>query len=130
MECSWSYQHPPRVGRDKQHKVEAAPPAVREIAWKAQCRLYKRYRALIRNGKLKTIAITAVAREFAGFIWAVSREIAWKAQHRLYARYRALIRKGKLKTVAVTAVARELCGFIWAVNRTIAGAGATAAGIR
>jgi len=76
VECSWSYQHPPRVGRDKQHKVEAAPPAVREIAWKAQCRLYKRYRALIRNGKLKTIAITAVAREFAGFIWAVSREIA------------------------------------------------------
>jgi transposase len=75
VECSWSYQHPPRVGRDKQHKVEAAPPAVREIAWKAQCRLYKRYRALIRNGKLKTIAITAVAREFAGFIWAVSREI-------------------------------------------------------
>jgi transposase len=76
VECSWSYQHPPRVGRDKQHKVEAAPPAVREIAWKAQCRLYKRYRALIRNGKLMTIAITAVAREFAGFIWAVSREIA------------------------------------------------------
>ena len=76
VECSWSYQHPPRVGRDKQQKVEAAPPAVREIAWKAQCRLYKRYRALIRNGKLKTIAITAVAREFAGFIWAVSREIA------------------------------------------------------
>jgi transposase len=75
VECSWSYQHPPRVGRDKQQKVEAAPPAVREIAWKAQCRLYKRYRALIRNGKLKTIAITAVAREFAGFIWAVSREI-------------------------------------------------------
>ena len=75
VECSWSYQHPPRVGADKQHKVDAAPPAVREIAWKAQCRLHRRYRALIRNGKLKTVAITAVAREFAGFIWAVSREI-------------------------------------------------------
>jgi len=75
VECSWSYQHPPRVGRDKQQKVEAAPRAVREIAWKAQCRLHRRYRALIRKGKLKTVAITAVAREFAGFIWAVSREI-------------------------------------------------------
>jgi transposase len=75
VECSWSYQHPPRVGLHKQHKVDAAPPAVREIAWKAQCRLYKRYRALIRRGKLKTVAITAVAREFAGFIWAVGREI-------------------------------------------------------
>jgi hypothetical protein len=63
------------VGSLKQHKVDAAPPAVREIAWKAQCRLYRRYRALIRRGKLKTVAITAVARELAGFIWAVSRAI-------------------------------------------------------
>jgi transposase len=76
VECSWSYQHPPRVGSVKQHKVDAAPPAVREIAWKAQCRLYRRYRALIRRGKLKTVAITAIARELAGFIWAISREIA------------------------------------------------------
>jgi transposase len=75
VECSWSYQHPPRVGRVKQQKVDAASPAVRAIAWKAQCRLYRRYRALIRRGKLKTVAITAVARELAGFIWAVGREI-------------------------------------------------------
>lgn len=75
VECSWSYQHPPRVGQAKQQKVDAAPPAVREIAWKAQCRLNARYRTLTRRGKLKTVAITAVAREFAGFIWAVSREI-------------------------------------------------------
>jgi transposase len=75
VECAWSYQHPPRVGRAKQHKVAAAPRAVREIAWKAQCRLHRRYRALIRRGKLKTVAITAIARELAGFIWAVSREI-------------------------------------------------------
>src|SRR3974377_501507 len=73
VECAWSYQHPPRVGKDKQEKVAAAPRAVREIAWKAQPRLNRRYRALIRRGKLKTVAITAVAREFAGFIWAVAR---------------------------------------------------------
>jgi transposase len=75
VECSWSYQHPPRVGRDKQAKVDAASPAVREIAWKAQCRLYRRYRALIRKGKRKTVAITAIARELAGFMWAVSRQV-------------------------------------------------------
>jgi transposase len=75
VECSWSYQHPPRVGQAKQPKVDAAPPAVREIAWKAQCRLYRRYRALIRKGKLKTVAIVAVARELAGFIWAVARAV-------------------------------------------------------
>src|SRR2546426_9843185 len=75
VECAWSYQHPPRVGKDKQEKVAAAPRAVREIAWKAQCRLNRRYRALIRRGKLKTVAVTAVAREFAGFIWAIAREV-------------------------------------------------------
>jgi transposase len=73
VECSWSYQHPPRVGKKKQEKVAAAPRAVREIAWKAQSRLCARYRALIRKGKLKTVAVTAVARELCGFIWAIMR---------------------------------------------------------
>jgi len=74
-ECSWAYRHPPRVGKDKQARVAAAPRGVREIAWKAQHRLYKRYRALTRKGKLKTVVITAIARELAGFIWAINREI-------------------------------------------------------
>jgi transposase len=76
VECAWSYQYPPRIGQKKQEKVAAAPDAIRDIAWKAQCRLHARYRALVRRGKLKTVAITAVARELAGFIWAVNREIA------------------------------------------------------
>jgi transposase len=76
VECSWSYRHPPRVGKKKQEKVAAAPRAVREIAWKAQCRLTRRYRALIRRGKLANVAVTAIARELAAFIWAISREIS------------------------------------------------------
>jgi len=76
VECAWSYQYPPRVGREKQQKIAAAPRAVREIAWKAQCRLHARYRTLVRKGKLKTIAVVAVARELAGIIWAINREIS------------------------------------------------------
>jgi len=75
VESAWSYRFPPRVGRTKQARVGAALRPVRDIAWKAQTRLYARYRALIRNGKPKTVAITALARELAGFIWAVSREV-------------------------------------------------------
>jgi transposase len=71
VECAWSYRHPPRVGADKLARLEAAPPAVRDIAWKAQSRLTARYRALRRAGKLDVVAITAVARELAAFIWAV-----------------------------------------------------------
>ena len=76
VECSWSYRHPPRLGKKKQEKVAAAPRAVRDIAWKAQCRLSARYRALTRKGKLTNVAVTAVAREFAGFIWAIAREVS------------------------------------------------------
>ena len=68
-----SYRHPPRIGKVKLAKVEAAPPAVREIAWKAQSRLSARNRALIKSGKRPTIAVTAVARELCGFIWAIDR---------------------------------------------------------
>jgi transposase len=75
VESAWSYRYPPRIGQAKQPRVEAAPPAARAIAWKAQIRLYARYRALVRRGKLKTVAITALARELAGFIWAISREV-------------------------------------------------------
>ena len=75
VECSWSYRHPPRIGKDKLAKVAAAPSAAGEIAWKAQCRLAARFRALTRKGKRPTVVVTAVARELAGFIWAISREI-------------------------------------------------------
>jgi transposase len=76
VECAWSYRHPPRVGKKKQDKVAAAPQGAREIAWKAQHRLYARYRTLTRRGKLKTVVVTAIARELSGFIWAINREIA------------------------------------------------------
>ena len=71
VECAWSCRSPPRVGHDKLARLEAAPPAVRDIAWKAQSRLTARYRALRRAGKLEVVAVTAVARELAAFIWAV-----------------------------------------------------------
>jgi transposase len=73
VECSWSYRHPPRVGKDKLAKVAAAPRTVQEIAWKAQSRLSARYRALTRRGKRPTVVVTAIARELSGFIWAVNR---------------------------------------------------------
>jgi transposase len=76
VESAWAYRFPPRVSARKQLKLEKAPRIVREIAWKAQMRLTKRYRALTAKGKKSTVAITAVARELAGFLWAVAREMA------------------------------------------------------
>lgn len=48
---------------------------VREIAWKAQSRLCARYRRLTAKGKRNTVAITAIAREIAAFLWAIAREV-------------------------------------------------------
>lgn len=75
VEASWSYRHPPRVGREKQIKVEAASEPVRAIAWKAQTRLSGRFRALSKKGKRPTIVVTAIARELCGFIWAIHRAV-------------------------------------------------------
>jgi len=75
VECSWSYRHPPRLGKKKLAKVAAAPRAVQEIAWKAQARLCARYRALSRNGKRPTVVVTAIARELSGFLWAANRVV-------------------------------------------------------
>jgi transposase len=75
VESAWAYRFPPRISERQRCKLEKAPRAVREIAWKAQQRLSKRYRALTAKGKKSTVAITAVARELAGFLWAVGREM-------------------------------------------------------
>src|SRR5271165_1955268 len=74
VESAWTYRHPPRIGKMKLYRLEQAPSRVREIAWKAQTRLTARYRALSGRGKKTTVVCTAIARELAGFMWAVSRE--------------------------------------------------------
>lgn len=74
VESAWTYRHPPRIGKMKLYRMEQAPSRVREIAWKAQTRLTARYRALSGRGKKTTVVCTAIARDLAGFMWAVSRE--------------------------------------------------------
>ena len=56
-------------------RQEAQPRRIREIAWKAQLRLCARYRKLARTGKPANVVTAAIARELAGFVWA----IAWRA---------------------------------------------------
>ena len=60
VESAWTYRHPPTVGAKKLYRLEAAPPKVREIAWKAQSRLTARYRLLAGRGKRTTVVCTAM----------------------------------------------------------------------
>jgi transposase len=75
VEASWSYRHPARIGREKQTKVDAAPKAARDIAWKAQTRLSARFRHLTKKNKRSVVVATAVARELAGFVWAIGQAV-------------------------------------------------------
>lgn len=76
VEAAWSYRYPPRVSTGKAETVARQPKPVRDIAWKAQVRLCGRYRKLAANGKKPTVAVTAIARELCGFVWAIGRAVA------------------------------------------------------
>ena len=75
VEAAWTYRHPARKSAHLQRRAERTPQAVQDIAWKAQKRLCQRYRQLTGRGKEKTQACTAVARELAGFIWAIGQTL-------------------------------------------------------
>ena len=58
---------------------------MKEIAWKAQHRLHKRYMKLGAAGKDQRKVVTAVARELLGFIWAIGTRAETVASRRLAA---------------------------------------------
>jgi hypothetical protein len=62
-----------------QLRQEEQPRPIREIAWKAQLRLCARYRKLARTGKPANVVTAAIARELAGFIWAIARRMSLAA---------------------------------------------------
>ena len=72
IEAAWCYRFPARVSRESLLRQEAQPKPIREIAWKAQLRLCARYRKLARTGKAANVVTAAIARELAGFIWAIA----------------------------------------------------------
>jgi transposase len=72
IEAAHSYRFPARIARHKLTIIDAVPDAVREIAWKAQTRLCQRYRHMVTRGKLNQVVVTAIARELAGFVWAIA----------------------------------------------------------
>ena len=74
IEAAWSYKYPARVAKDKAEVLVRLPKPVRDIAWKAQTRLCVRYRQMQARGKKPTVVTAAIARELAGFIWAIGQE--------------------------------------------------------
>lgn len=75
VEGAWSYRHPARITETIRRRLENVPKPVRDIAWKGQVRLSKRYRSMIASGKKAPVVIAAIAREMAAFLWAIGKEV-------------------------------------------------------
>jgi transposase len=74
IEAAWSYRFPARVSREQLLRQESLARPIRDIAWKAQERLCRRYRKLAQGGKLSTVITAAIARELSGFVWAIAKQ--------------------------------------------------------
>jgi transposase len=73
VEAAWTYSRPSATSKPQAARL---PAQVQQIADKARHRLSRRYRHLLARGKLKQVAIAAVARETLGFIWAIAHAAA------------------------------------------------------
>ena len=75
VEGAWASRYPAKVSRHLQRRLETQPKVIQDISWKAQVRLCKRYRRLVARGKHANVVTVAIARELAGFLWAMAKEV-------------------------------------------------------
>jgi transposase len=70
-ESSWHYARPVQVSKRLAQRRAGTDEQTIRYADKAMRRLHEKYTRMVYKGKVKQTAITAVARELAGFIWGV-----------------------------------------------------------
>ena len=75
VEGAWAYRYPAKVSRPLHRRLEHQPKMSQDLSWKAQVRLCTRYRQLVARGQHANIVTVAIARELAGFMWAIAREV-------------------------------------------------------
>lgn len=73
-EAAWSYRFPARMSQLLRQRSSSQPQPVRDHAWKAQQRLCGRFARMSSRGVQVNKVCVAVARELAGFVWAIARQ--------------------------------------------------------
>ena len=74
IQAAWSYRHKPALSVEIRRRQEGLPAELLALSWKAQHRLYKRFHHLS-SRKSPQVAVVAVARELAGFLWSAMQRI-------------------------------------------------------
>ena len=76
VEVAQHYRLPPKVSAPLSRRQEGLSRAVRELSWRAQERLHRRFHRLARRGVHPNKVVVAVARELCAFIWELARVVA------------------------------------------------------
>lgn len=76
IEAAWHARHKPAIPVALRQRRAGQPPEVIAMADVAMQRLHRRYWRLVQRGKPATVAVTAVARELTGFVWAALHAVA------------------------------------------------------
>jgi transposase len=72
-EAAWHYRRAPAKGHALKRRQAGQDAHIIALAWKAQQRLHHTWRRLdTERGKRRTVVAVAVARELAGFCWAIA----------------------------------------------------------
>jgi transposase len=74
VEAAWNYRFGPRINVRAQARARDLPEQIRATGWKAQQRLCGRYARLRERGVQGNKVCVAVARELAGFVWAIAQQ--------------------------------------------------------
>jgi transposase len=72
-EAAWSYRSG-GTGKALLERRKRCPEKVQQIARKAQDRLHRKFWRMVKKGKRSQVAVMAVGRELAGFVWAIAHE--------------------------------------------------------
>ncbi|MGH2349649.1 MAG: IS110 family transposase [bacterium] len=81
VEAAWCYRHRNTVSPALAARRRGCPPEVVRIARKAQDRLHRKFWRLVSRSKPSQVAAVAVARELAGFVWAIAQHVPDTASH-------------------------------------------------
>lgn len=73
VEAAWHYRHRPARGVGVRRRQAGQPAAAIAVSWSAQQRGHRVWERMRARRKRPTVIAVAVARELAGFCWAITR---------------------------------------------------------
>jgi transposase len=73
VEGAWAYRSPAKVSRRLPLRLANPPTIIQDPRWKAQVRRCNRSRQLLARGNHANVVTVAMARELAGFMWALAK---------------------------------------------------------